>query len=190
MIGTNAETANDMRAALIDEIQNYQTNDAAEQVCIPQFLTLLNEPQCFYRNCFPAHITGSALLLNVTGDKVLMNHHKFLNLWMQFGGHADGDEDILAVAIKETMEESGITSFQPITSDIIDLDIHEISANPKKNEPAHFHYDIRYVMQMTDEQPPIISHESIALKWMTFDEAMDKGDDSLKRLIKKAIQMT
>ena len=99
-----------------------------------KFLELLNEPRCFYRDCFPAHITGSALLLSADGDKVLMNHHKSLNMWMQFGGHADGDEDILAVAIRETMEESGIIAFKPITPNIVDLDIHEIPANVKKNE--------------------------------------------------------
>jgi len=177
---------NNMRTQLIAELENYHTDNAIEQLCIPKFLELLNEPRCFYRDCFPAHITGSALLLSADGDKVLMNHHKSLNMWMQFGGHADGDEDILAVAIRETMEESGIIAFKPITPNIVDLDIHEIPANVKKNEPTHFHYDIRYLMRMTGEQQAIISDESNALQWMTFEEARTKGDDSLVRYITKA----
>lgn len=185
MIGTNAEMDRPMRDNLIDDIQSYKADNIHEQACIPKFLELLKEPRCFHRDCFPGHITGSALLLNVKGDKILMNHHKFLGFWMQFGGHADGDEDILAVAIKETMEESGITSFKPVTADIVDLDIHEVPANTKKNEPAHFHYDIRYVMQMTGEQQSVLSDESIALQWMTFDEAKEKGDEKLSRYIQK-----
>lgn len=177
-----------MRNTLIKDIESIKPLDKAEAAFIPRFTELLkNEPRCFYRDCFPAHITGSAILLNPHGDEILMNHHASLDKWMNFGGHADGEEDILAVAIRETMEESGITAFKPITSDIIDIDIHTIPANASKAEPEHYHFDIRYAMQMTDDQPPIISHESKDLQWMDFDQALKSIDanDSLIRLITK-----
>ena len=107
---------------------------------------------------------------------------------MNFGGHCDGEEDVLAVAIRETMEESGITALRPLTSDIIDIDIHPIPKNDKKKEPAHNHFDIRYVMRMTSEQDFQISDESLNLKWMAIDEALTVCDRSLKRFIKKAYE--
>lgn len=187
MTGIQNEVTKFNRNDLIQELKNYTTDNESETSYIPRFLELLTHDNCFLRTCFPAHITGSALLLNQSGDKILMNYHKSLNRWLSFGGHADGEEDIFNVAIRETMEESGLTSFKPISPSFIDLDIHEIPANDRKNEPAHFHYDVRYVMQMTGHQEPVISDESVKLEWMTFDDAIKntKKGDSLIRLIKK-----
>lgn len=189
MTGINAVPKHsDMRQALIDEITAYQPDNGLERAYIPRFLKLLKqERHCFYRDCFPAHITGSALLLDETGEKILMNYHASLDRWLNFGGHADGDDDILHVAIRETMEESGLTAFTPVSADIFDIDIHEIPENPSKGEPAHDHFDIRYIMQMTGQQQPVLSAESVALQWMTFDEALQviEENDSLRRVIAK-----
>ena len=177
-----------MRNNLITELQSYTPIEGETTTCVDRFIDLLQSEQCFYRDYFePGHITGSTILLNQTGDQILMNHHKSLNMWLNFGGHCDGDEDVLAVAIRETMEESGITAIKPVTSDIIDIDIHDIPANDKKGESAHCHYDIRYIMQMTGEQDAVISDESLALKWMTFDEAIaaSPNDKTLERFINK-----
>jgi len=176
------------KITLIKELKNYSPSPD-EQLFIPQFLDLLKSNRCFHRDHFnPGHITGSAILLNVAGDQILMNHHKSLNKWLNFGGHCDGQEDVLAVAIRETMEESGITALKPISADIIDIDIHDIPANDKKGEPMHQHFDIRYVMQMTGDQNFTLSDESLDLKWMDFDMALSHADESLQRFIKKAIE--
>jgi 8-oxo-dGTP pyrophosphatase MutT (NUDIX family) len=185
MIGINAETAS-LRNDLIAELNNYNASEE-EGKFVSEFLDLLKSDRCFYRVHFePGHITGSAILFNSNKTNILMNHHKSLNKWMNFGGHCDGEEDVLAVAIRETMEESGITALKPLTANIVDIDIHTIPANDKKGEPEHKHFDIRYVMQMTSEQDFQISDESLDLKWMTIDEALSVCDDSLKRFIKKA----
>ena len=175
------------RSNLISELKNY-TPSPEEDKFIPQFLELLKSDRCFYRDHFnPGHITGSALLLDQSGTKILMNFHRGLNRWLCFGGHADGDEDILAVAIRETMEESGLTAFKPVSTDIFDIDIHPIPTNEKRDEPAHFHFDIRYIMQMTGAQDFILSDESIELKWMDFNTALSmiETNDSLNRMIEK-----
>jgi 8-oxo-dGTP pyrophosphatase MutT (NUDIX family) len=187
MTGTSAEVKID-RHHLIKELMGYKTPYAEERRFIGQFLALLNNPRCFYRDCFPGHITGSALLANVAGDKILMNRHKSLNMWLAFGGHADGDEDILSVAIRETMEESGITAFKPLTPHFIEIDIHPIPENPNKGEPDHWHYDVAYIMQMTEEQKPVVSDESSRLEWMTFDRALEAVRDNpeMIRFITKA----
>ena len=173
------------RHDLITQLQNHNASEF-EKPFIPRFLELLKSDRCFYRDHFePGHITASAILLNKSGDQILMNHHKSLNMWLNFGGHCDGEEDVLAVAIRETMEESGITAFKPLTSDIVDIDIHTVPTNDKKSEPEHAHFDIRYIMQMTEDQQPILSDESNALKWMSINEAIIAGDKSLQRLIEK-----
>jgi 8-oxo-dGTP pyrophosphatase MutT (NUDIX family) len=173
------------RDQLIKDIQVYIPHNNEDNNA-QQFIDLLHHPRCFYRDHFePGHITGSAIMINQQGNQILMNHHKSLNKWLNFGGHCDGEEDVFNVAIRETMEESGLTAFKPMTSQIIDLDIHTIPANSKKAEPEHLHFDIRYAMQMTGDQRPIISAESTELKWMTFDEAKSVADESLRRLIQK-----
>lgn len=181
------------RAALITEIENYTPTDEPEAACIPKFLNLLRgQERCFHRDCFPAHITASTILLNQAGDQILMNHHRKMNIWLGFGGHADGEDDVLAVALRETMEESGLTAFKPVSPYIADLSIHPIPENMTKGEPAHEHYDVRYILQMTGDQTPVISHESIALKWMGFDEALSivPDHDGIRRLIAKAMDYT
>lgn len=190
MTGTHAETKID-RNTLITELKNYHTHYAEERAYIGQFLDLLTNPRCYYRDCFPGHITASSILINQAGDHILMNHHKSLNKWMNFGGHSDGDEDSLSVAIRETMEEAGVTAFKALSADFVDIDIHSIPENSKKGEPAHYHYDVRYVMQMTGEQQAVISDESLNLKWMTWAEAraLTGDNDPFQRYITKAEEM-
>ena len=173
------------RSDLVSDLKSYSPSDE-ERDFMQQFLDLLESDRCFYRDHFdPGHITGSAILINKDGNKILMNHHKFLNKWLNFGGHCDGEEDVLNVAIRETMEESGLSAFRPLSVSLVDLDIHAIPANHKKGEPEHLHFDIRYAMQMTDNQSPVQSIESHDLRWMSFDEALAITDHSLRRLIQK-----
>jgi 8-oxo-dGTP pyrophosphatase MutT (NUDIX family) len=139
-----------------------------------KIVTLIREePRCFWRDCFPAHVTGSALLLNHTGDKVLLNHHKALDKWIQFGGHADGNPDIMDVAKRETEEEAGIFDFTFAIDGIFDVDTHSVPTNDAKGEPEHEHFDIRYLVQCTKDVDFKISDESVNLKWCNFDEAVE-----------------
>ena len=187
MTGTNEEQRKINRIDLIQELKNYQTFDTTEASYVSRFLNLLKLDNCFHRDCFPAHITGSSIILNKEKNLILMNYHKSLNRWLTFGGHADGEQDILNVATRETMEESGLTAFKPMFASFIDIDIHTIPANSNKNEPEHDHYDLRYIMQMTDKQTPIVSEESLKLEWMTYAEAVScAGDDTgFHRLLEK-----
>ena len=126
-------------------------------------------PHCFERSHAAGHMTGSAWLLNPAGDKALLTLHHNLQRWMQTGGHADGDPDTLRVALKEAEEESGITGIVPITEEIFDIDIHLIPARPAKGEPAHYHYDVRYLLRAPHEQYAI-SHESDDLTWWSAED--------------------
>ena len=144
-------------------------------------------PVALTRDCVPGHLTASCLLWNAEGTQVLLHHHRKLNLWLQFGGHCDGDGDMRRVATRETFEESGI---EPafVTAHPTDFDIHTIPARPAKGErpaePEHLHLDVRYLAYAPEGAVEAISEESIALAWLTPDEARSRGlDRSLLRML-------
>lgn len=174
------------RAELIAQIERYEASDEERSFKGDMIDLMRNQERCFYRDDFqPGHITGSGILLDKSGTRILMNHHKGLNKWLCFGGHADGDENILNVATREVIEESGIENIRAVSENIFDLDIHPIPTNTKKNEPYHFHYDIRYLFS-TDHDDFKISDESVELKWCSFDEALKLDTSkSMKRMINK-----
>jgi 8-oxo-dGTP pyrophosphatase MutT (NUDIX family) len=163
------------------------TASAEEAMHRDRMLTLLeNAPDCFLRNCFPGHFTGSALVVNADGSRALLHHHKFLDCWLQFGGHCDGDENVLRVALREAEEESGIGGLITTSQRPFDLDIHAIPENPRRGEPPHFHYDVRYVLIAPEGAEPTLSDESHALRWFSPEELLAMPLDSgLRRLIAK-----
>lgn len=127
------------------------------------------------------HLTGSAWLVSADGARVLLTHHRKLNRWLQLGGHADGDADLARVALREAEEESGLRDLA-VVPEIFDLDRHEIPA--RTNEPAHWHYDVRYVVRTFGSEDFTVSDESHALAWcniaaLAADEA---ADESLRRM--------
>lgn len=161
------------------------TGGPAEEEARERMVTLLNEcPGCFLRSTFPAHFTGSALVVNADGSRALLHHHRKLDRWLQFGGHCDGDEDVIRVAQREAQEESGIAGLIVASARPFDFDIHEIPAHGA--EPTHWHYDIRYVLIAPEGAAHKVSAESNELRWFTPDELeclpLDAG---LHRLIRK-----
>jgi len=143
-------------------------------------------PECFERTSFPAHFTGSALVVSADGRRALLHHHRKLDRWMQFGGHCEGDEVILRVAQREALEESGIEGLRIASEIPFDLDIHEIPARPATGEPAHFHYDVRFLFIAPADCRFIPSEESVELRWFSPQElhalTLSPG---LRRLINK-----
>ena len=160
----------DFRAPLCKALQKYAESHPEQKITADRMLDFVRStPHCFERSHAAGHMTGSAWLLNPTGDKALLTLHHNLQRWMQTGGHADGDPDTLRVALKEAAEESGITGIVPISGEIFDIDIHLIPARPAKGEPAHFHYDVRYLLRAPHEQYAI-SHESDDLAWWSAED--------------------
>ncbi len=176
-----------MRSQLIHDIKTYSASD--EEACFisPMIELMETKEDAFYRTCFtPGHITGSGLLVNPDTNSILLNHHKTLDRWLCFGGHADGDEDIRRVAFRETCEESGYSENQIefYTQEIFDLDIHTIPENKKRNEPEHNHLDIAFLFRLKETTPTefFVSHESNALKWCSINEAVDLTNNDLHML--------
>jgi 8-oxo-dGTP pyrophosphatase MutT (NUDIX family) len=150
-----------------------------------RMVELLDSTQdCFHRTSFPGHFTGSALVVSSDGRQALLHHHRKLDRWLQFGGHCDGDEDVARVAQREAAEESGIDGLILASAKPFDLDIHEIPAHG--SEPAHFHYDVRYVLIAPENSVATATEESHELRWFSTDEmAALPLDAGLQRLVAK-----
>ena len=156
------------RQSLIQSLQDYHTPFEEEMIFRDQFLKLLEHPRCYHRDFLPGHITASAWITDVSGQYVLLTHHAKLNRWLQPGGHADGEEDVFNVALREAEEETGLKKFDTPSKSIFDIDIHLIPA--RRDHSEHYHYDIRFVFQADLHEPLQISHESIDLKWVALHE--------------------
>ncbi len=156
------------RTGLVKGLKNYTTSFAEEINFRDSFLSLLQDEDAYQRWHLPGHITCSAWIVNAELNKALLIHHKKLDRWLQPGGHADGDENILRVALKEVAEETGVSEVQLIIHDIFDLDIHPI---PKRADmPAHDHYDIRLLLR-ADESIPLIDNEEVkGIRWVELEQ--------------------
>lgn len=154
---------------------------------------LASSPDVFLRSHLPGHFTGSALVCDPQLSRVALTHHRKLDKWLQFGGHADGDENLARVALREAEEESGLPRLlyldfeealdcphHPVP---FDLDIHEIPA--RASEPAHLHYDVRFLV-VSEVQSLQINEESHQLGWFSLAEARQKTqEESMLRQFQK-----
>ena len=147
------------------------------------------QPTCFERSCAPGHITASSWIVSEDGRRCLLTHHRKLERWLQLGGHADGDPEVAAVALREAREESGMSEFELIEPEagcpVIDIDVHAIP--PWGSEPEHEHHDIRFLFRAVAGQELQISEESNDLDWFEWRELGSLGaDESILRLARKA----
>lgn len=142
-------------------------------------------PDCFERTCRPGHITASAWVVSPDHRRVLLTHHRKLDRWLQVGGHADGDGDVLAVALRETREESGLADLTVVGDGPFDLDVHAIPA--RGDEPEHLHHDVRWLLVAGPGQALQVSDESNDLRWFEdgeLDAILD--EESLRRMARRA----
>lgn len=157
------------RNKLIELLTNYKSNYPEEEIYKKQILEFINKyPNCFERTLDIGHITASCWLLDKTETKALLMHHAKLDAWFQLGGHCDGNPDVLAVAIKEAQEESGIQNIIAVSPQIFDIDIHLIPE--RKTEKAHYHYDIRFLLKVSSDEISQQNSESKALVWIDKDQ--------------------
>ena len=119
-------------------------------------------------------------LVNKKRDKVLMIYHNIYNSWSWLGGHADGDEDLLAVAIREAKEESGIKSIRPYSEDILSLEVLTVNGHIKNGNyvPSHLHINISYLLVADDKEELIIKpDENSGVGWFTLSGAISSSNE-------------
>jgi 8-oxo-dGTP pyrophosphatase MutT (NUDIX family) len=171
--------------SLLQLLANHQPFTPEETQFKQQMIEFVNQnPDCFERSLLIGHITGSAWIVDKSRQFTLLTHHRKLDKWFQTGGHCDGDSDVLNVAMKEAMEETGLTDIQVISSNIFDIDIHEIPE--RKGVPTHLHYDVRFLLEADMNEPLIISSESSDLAWVELSKVSQLNDSqSIMRMVLK-----
>ena len=175
-----------IRETLLAELDAYQAADAHEEemrLRLRDFVAA--HPDCFERSLLAGHITGSAFVVDRERSHTLLHHHGKLDKWLQLGGHADGEPDVLGVALREAREESGLEEFRPVTPAIFDVDIHPIPE--RRGVPEHLHYDIRYLLEADRSLPLVVTLESKAAAWVPL-EAVERltREESVLRMVRKA----
>jgi 8-oxo-dGTP pyrophosphatase MutT (NUDIX family) len=176
------------RESLLRQLEAHEPFDPTERRMLEQLHGFVHDHEECFSPVFPiGHITGGAWILDASRRRVLLTHHRKLGKWLQLGGHADGELDALAVARREAYEESGLTSIRVLTERIFDVDVHRIPA--RGNQPEHFHYDIRYLMEAEDTEPLLVSSESKALVWVELTSIRSyTNEESVLRMAARTFQ--
>lgn len=177
------------RLTLIAEIDAYDAVDGRERAMADEVRAfVLAVDDCFERTHLGGHITASAWIVDEQREHALLTHHRKLNRWLQLGGHADGDTDVRRVALREAIEESGLTAIRFASAGIFDIDVHRIPAGT--NEPEHKHYDVRFAFIADRTAPLIVSDESHELAWRLLAELdRDDTDESVRRMARKTMRL-
>jgi 8-oxo-dGTP pyrophosphatase MutT (NUDIX family) len=179
------------RQPLFDLLARYRACAPGEAAMVDQITALMAaHADCLLRSCAPGHITASAFIVDATSERFLLTHHRKLGRWLQLGGHVDGEGDVLAAALREAREESGMQRFNVlpwcgVPGLPLDVDVHVIPA--RGHEPAHEHHDVRFLLRAEHGQELVVSDESHELQWFPLaDLERVVGEESVLRMGRKA----
>ena len=120
-----------------------------------------------------AHLTASAWVVSPDKKSVLMAYHNIYHSWAWLGGHADGDSDLLHVAIKEAKEETGLKNVTPVMTNILGLDVLNVNGHIKKGKyvSSHLHLSVAYLLEANEEDKLIVNEEETSgVKWLPINE--------------------
>jgi 8-oxo-dGTP pyrophosphatase MutT (NUDIX family) len=164
---------------VIDEYRPQNEQEAQDKKVILNYIEHFGNNVLLRENEI-AHITSSGFIMNPTLDKVLLVHHNIRNVWSWTGGHADGDNDLLHVSIKEAQEETGILKIQPLINQIASIDILPVFGHVKKSKyvNAHLHLSIAFIL-IADEnnEVRICSEENSGVEWFSITKFTTENFD-------------
>lgn len=165
------------RNDLLEQLMHHRTrylDEAGDVARARRFVAA--HPDTFHREHWPAHVSGSTWVVNPARTAVILMHHRQLGIWLQPGGHAEGDPDVRRVALRETAEETGLDPrhIHLLSEAIFDVDIHPLrhppeGTRPEETGPRHEHIDIRYLVEIDDGLPLPGNHESFDIQWVPLD---------------------
>lgn len=174
------------------QIEKFEPTNIQEKIdkkVILEYVDIIGD-EILDRSSRMAHLTSSGFIMNKDLTKTLMIHHNIYNSWGWTGGHTDGDRDLLEVAIKEAVEETGISEISLLTDNMITLDIIPVPAHMKKGEyiNVHLHLNVTYVLIASeDEILTVKEDENSGVKWIPLEDLEKEVDESEMILIYKKI---
>lgn len=169
------------RKELISKIKKYQPFNEQEEMDKALILNWIEtQENAFSRENAVAHMTASAWVVNKERSKVLMIYHNIYNSWSWLGGHADGETDLLAVAVREVKEEAGITNVRPVSDEIFSLESLTVDGHVKKGRyvSSHLHLNVTYLLEADSEEAVSVkADENSGVAWFTSGEALKKSTE-------------
>ena len=176
----NRKNREKRRMSLLTDLKNYQPFNEQEAADVKEMIYRLETgEELFLRSNLAEHFTASAWVVNPARDKALMAYHRIYDSWAWLGGHADGDQDLLHVALKEVAEESGVKA-TPVTDQIYSVEILTVDGHEKKGKyvPSHLHLNVTYLLEADDSLPIRPKEdENKAVAWFGLDEALEKSTE-------------
>lgn len=177
----------DIREA-IEKYRPCCEQEARDKAVILSFID--SAPDAFERSNLIAHMTASAWVVNPALDKVLMVYHKIYDSWSWTGGHADGERNLLSVALREVREETGVKSVHPVTEDIYSLEVLTVDGHEKRGEyvPSHLHMNVTYLLEADDHDAlTVCEAENSGVAWFTLEDALKASTEPwfVERIYKK-----
>ena len=165
-----------MTEEMYQQIQKYCPYNEQEEKDKAGILAFLNtNADAFDRENSVAHMTASAWVVNRDRSKVLMVYHRIYDSWSWTGGHADGEKELLSVALREVEEETGVKHVVPVTEDIFSLEILTVDGHEKRGEyvSSHLHMNITYLLEADDTEPLTVCRaENKDVAWFELDDAL------------------
>ena len=172
----------------IKKYRPWNEQERQDQAVILDFLD--KNPDAFYRTNRLAHMTASAWVVNPARSKTLMVYHRIYDSWSWAGGHADGEEDLLAVALREVREETGVQALRPVTKDIYSLEVLTVDGHEKhgKYVPSHLHLNLTYLLEAEEDQIlRVCEAENTGVAWFSLADALSASTEPwfVERIYKK-----
>ena len=169
------------RQELMETIKAYQPFNEQEEMDKALIQNWIEtQENAFSRDNTVAHMTASAWVVNKDRSKVLMVYHNIYHSWSWLGGHADGETDLLAVAIREVKEEAGISSVRPVSEEIFSLESLTVDGHVKRGSyvSSHLHLNVTYLLEAdSEEHVSVKEDENSGVAWFSPEEALKKSTE-------------
>ena len=180
-----------MSMKIVEEIKKYRPCNEQEQRDKAVILAFLeNDEDAFLRSNLLAHMTASSWIVNPERTKTLMVYHNIYDSWSWIGGHADGETDLLSVALREAREETGIAHVRPVSPEIFSLEVLTVDGHEKRGAyvPSHLHMNVTYLLEAEESDTlHICREENSGVAWFTLEEALKASTEPwfVERIYKK-----
>lgn len=170
-----------MLEVFLKQLRGYTPCNAQEEADLSAFMYFLkHNPDVLSRQNPNGHITASAWLVNASKDKVVLIYHNLYDSWAWTGGHADGDGDLLQVAIKEAMEETGLTNIRALDNAFYSIEVLNVQGHVKKGQTIapHIHYNVTYLLEADESES--LRHkpdENAGVSWFALEDAVNASTE-------------